>query len=358
MTEESKWRPAASSIQGPESGAALLNTLLAMVVLSMMTVILYNQLSELQDTLAIRTWKVKAEAAAESAVVQAGLKLMDDSAWRAGEDTVPEHMLRLGDADARLTTEHVRPPDLVRLTAVGRYRRGRSRIVREVRLSDIGLFALAARKRINLDFGTILDGPVSAAEGITLGRGVGIPPENRGVSVISGREVTMSGYYPTVRVYRTAEPLPEIAKIDLDAVKGKYETRIANSVLTDAKLAGRSILRDGSLTIIGGTFGDVSIFVAGDLRLMGAPQVDSKGDTPVFIVEKDFVANLSGAEIRGVIYVGGKATIRGQSVITGTIVADEIDIADGVTVRAFDRDTGRKRPDASFFKRGIELRVP
>lgn len=349
---------AAWNVHVPESGAALLNTLLAMLVLSMMTAVLYNHLSELQDSLAIRTWKVRAEAAAESAIVQAGLKLTDDSSWRAGEDTSPEHQLRLGDAGARLTTEHIRPPDMIRLTAVGRYRRSRSRIVQEAQLADISLFALAARKRINLDFGTALDGPVTAVEGITLGRGVGMAPENRGISLICGRDVTVSGYYPTVRVFQSAVPPPDVPNIDLDMMKAKYETRIANSALTDAKIAGRSILRDGSLTIVGGTFGDVSIFVAGDLRLMGAPQVDSKGDTPVFIVEKDLVANFSGADIRGVIYVGGKATIRGQSVITGTIIADEIDIADGVTVRSFDRDTTRKRPPASFFKRDIALSVP
>lgn len=341
-----------------QAGAALINTLLALVVLSAMMTILYDQMNELQNSLAIRTWRVKAEAAAESAVVQAGVKLLDDSAWKAGEDTTPEHMLRLTDVDARISTEHIRPPDIIKLTAVGRHRRGRSRVVRMAGLSDVTLFGLAARRRIALDWGATLDAHVTAADDVRIGRGVSVPFGSPTVSVICGREVSMNGYLPLVRAFESAAPMPEIPTLNLDEIKKTYGTSIANPVLTEMKLAGRSILREGSLTIIGGEFNDVSIFVAGDLRLVGEMKIVSKGDTPVFFVEKDLRANFSGAEMRGVIYVGGKATIRGPSSITGTIIAEEIDIADGVTVRSFERDTSRDRPAPSFFKRGIAISVP
>lgn len=341
-----------------QKGAALIYVLFALLVLSAMSTMLYELLNELRTGLGGWTWKAKAEAAAESSVAVAELKLLDDPAWRAGEDTTPEFETRVGDAGARLKTAHLRPPDMVEVTAVGRHRQGRSRIVRRIRLSDPTLYALLAGKRAVFEFGTTLDGAVAAGEEIRIGRGVGVPQSAPPVSLVSGRQISPTGVAPYFRPYESADPMPDIPVLNLAEIKNKIETRIANSELADVKLAGRQILRDGSLTILDGAFDDVSIYVAGDLRIIGAPKMDSKGDTPVFIVEKNLIANFSGADIRGVIYVGGKATLRGQAVITGTIIADEIDIAGGVTVRAFDRDPSRKRPEAGFFKRDVEIGVP
>lgn len=341
-----------------QTGAALVNTLLALVVLSSMTALLYSQLSELRTALGAWTWKIKAEAAAESAVAEASLKLIDDPAWRAGEDTWPEFQSRVGDAQARLTTRHIRPPDLVEMTAVGRHRQGRSRAIRRIRILDPTLFALIARRRAALEFGVTLDGPAAAGEEIRLGRGIRAAPNSGGVSLVSGRRISVTGSDPAFNLFESADPMPVVPVLELDRLKSAYAARIANSTLTDVNISGRNILRDGSLTLVGGKFSDISIYVAGDLRLMGAPEIIARGDTPVLIVEKDLIANFSGADIRGVIYVGGKATLRGQSVITGTLIAEEIDIADGVTVRAFNRDASRPRIERGFFTREISIGVP
>ncbi len=335
-----------------ERGAALIYVLIAVAAMLGMMGVVFAQLSEVRTAIGTWEWTRKARAAAESAIEVAQLKLMDDPAWKVGEDTVPEYDVALTDAQARVKTERVRFPDLVKLTAVGRYRGGRGRIERTAQITDPTLFALIAQKRIELEFGTGLWGTASAGEGITIARGVSFKSVTDVPTLISGKDVTYDVAYPEVRTYESAGSLPTDA-LNLDDLKKTYETRIADGTLADIKLAARRLLRDGSLTIVNGEYSDVSLFVAGDLRMTGSPKFSSKGDTPIIIVEKDFTATFSGAEISGVIYVAGKVTLRGQATITGTIIADEIDVADGVTIQSFQEDPVTKPPPRSFFKREI-----
>ncbi len=335
-----------------ERGAALIYVLIAVAAMMGMMGVVFAQLSEVRTAVGTWEWTRKARVAAESGIEVAQLKLMDNPAWKAGEDTMPEYNVALTDAQARVKTDRVRFPDIVTLMAVGRHRGGRGRIERTAQITDPTLFALIAQKRIALEFGTGLWGTASAGEGITVGRGVSFKSVVGVPTLISGKDVTYDVAYPEVRTYESARSLPA-ASLKLDEIKKIYETRIVDGTLADAKIAGRRFLRDGSLTIVDGEYSDVSLFVAGELRMTGSPKFASKGDTPIVIVEKDFTANFSGAEIRGVMYVGGKVTLRGQAVITGTIIADEIDVGDGVTIQSFQEDAATKPPPQSFFRREI-----
>ncbi len=336
-----------------QGGAALIYVLIALAALSAMMGLVFDNLSELRTALGTWTWKVKAEASAESALEVASLKLLDDPLWKAGEDTAPEMQIQMTDAQSRLQTAHMRIPDLVKLTAIGKHRGGRHRAVRTTQIIDPTRFVLIGRKRVSLQFGTTVRGSVLAGEDIDVDRGVDLKSLAGVTSLLSGKQIHLTVAYPNLLTYENARLLPMPTPIDIDELKKLYATQIAGSVLTDVKLAGISVLKDGALTIVDGGFSDVSMFVTEDLHLMGAPKMSAKGDTPILIVQKNLIANFAGAEIRGIIYVGGKVTLRGQGVITGTIIAEEIDAGGGIAIQSFDEDAAKKRPTASFFKREI-----
>ena len=334
-----------------DSGTAMLYTLMALMVLSIFLSMIYDRVLRLMRSSLEWQWREKAQAAAESGSAASEARLLEQPTWSAGEDPgrAPEWKFTLDGSDIRVRTERFRIPDIVWIFSSSVHKRAKKEVVRPLKIDDPTLFALMARRNISLGLGSIVTGSIYASH-IKLEEGSEVVE-----SVISSGGLDITESHKDANIFDDAASPPEVPDIDLKTLTAVWTQPLMTATLPDTPMMPGRYAAAGDLTIQNASETDVSIRVAGNLRLDGRVNLryTTASDTPILVVGKDLTGTLSGAKIRGVIFVAGKVTLKGEGLITGMIIADEIDLAAGVVVQSFDALPNDPRPAASFCKRRV-----
>lgn len=332
-----------------DRGSALIYTLLTLTVISIFLSVIYERVLGLMRSSRDWLWTEKALVAAESGTAAVEARLLDDPVWSAGEGAAPEFRFVLDESEITVRTERFRPPDIVWIFSKGQYKRLKKETVRPVIISDPTLFALLSRKTVHLGMGTIVTGAV-------FGSNVRTDEGSEVVgSIIAGGELDIAHRNPETFLFDSASLPPIVPELELRRHAKKWPKKLQEETLSGSTLQGGHYVKTGDLVLKDATETSVSIWVSGNLRLEGKVTLRAVPgtDTPVLVVEKDLSGILAGAVISGVIYVRGKVSLKGEGLLTGTLIADEIDLSDGVVVQSFDAVPNEKRPVAAFWKRQV-----
>ncbi len=337
-------------LSGGQNGSILVYTLLSLIVFSMVLSVVYDQLIGIMKSSRDWLWKEKALVAAESAAAAAEGRLLVDPAWSAGEEGGSEWQFTLDDASAQIRTERFRMPDVIWIFAGGRYKREEKNMVRPIIVRDATLFAVMARNDLNVGFGSIVQGSVygdsiSIADG---GEVVG--------GIISTGEIEIAHRPRETVLFDSATTPPLVPWIKSDQYTAQWPRPWSEHHPGDTAPGRRFYVQAGDLTLQDFAESNVSIRVGGNLTLNGKINMrfDPADDTPILFVEKNLTGTLSGARIRGVIYVNGSVSLKGEGLITGTLIARDVALGQGVVVQSFDAVPTDPRPPASFWPRRIQ----
>lgn len=332
-----------------QRGTAMVYTLLALLVLSIFLSIVYERVIDLMRSSRDWLWKEKVLVAAESGLAMSEARLLDDPFWVSGDGAAPELKFSLDDAEVVLRTVRFRVPDIVWTFSTGSYKREKKEVVRPVKIDDPTLFAMLARKEIRLGLGTIVRGSIFGSD-IRTESGSDVAG-----SIISTGGLDIEKEHPEAMVFDSAVSPPDVPSIDLKRVSKSWTKKVEGTVLASPAPDTGMYAAAGDFTIRDAALSGVSLWIPGNLTLEGKVVIrgQADADTPVLVVEKNLTGTLAGARIRGVVVVRGKATLRGEGLITGTLIADEIDLSGGVVVQSFDAVPNEKRPRARFWKRTV-----
>lgn len=332
------------------AGTVMIYTLLALLVLSIFLSIVYEKVIDLMRSSRDWIWREKALVAAESGTAAAEARLSENPFWAAGDGLNPELVFTLDESEIVVRTERFRPPDIIWVFSTAFYKRAKKETVRPILIEDPTLFALLAHRSVSLGFGTIVTGAVAGST-VRIAEG----GEVYG-SVISSGSLDIAKEQKEAAVFDSAASPPIVPSLDLNPFAQSWTKMISGPRLPPEPLKAGYYMAPGDLTIKDARETDVLIRVAGNLNLEGAVDLryTSVTDTPILIVGKDLTGTLSGARLRGMIYVAGKVKLKGEGLITGTIIADEIELGQGVVVQSFDAVTNLPRPTPQFWKRRVK----
>ncbi len=277
-------------------------------------------------------WKEKSVAAAESGSAAAESMLIRDPGWLAGQGNDPELRFTLDQCDITVRTERFRIPDVVWIFSTGKFRKDRRETVRPVIIEDPTLFAAIGRQSVRLGAGAIVTGSVTAPL-VRLEEGCEVVG-----SVVSERDALVAKKQSEAIIFDSAlspPPFPAVRRPDWTGT-------------------GYSV-RTGDVTIRNTTETALFLMVTGNLELAGKViwRAPAGADTPIFFVEKNLTGRLNGSKLRGTIYVRGRVMLTGEGLITGSIIADEIDLSEGVVVESFDAVPNVARPTPAFWTRRV-----
>lgn len=334
-----------------QSGSALVYTLLTLTVLSIFLSIIYERVIGLMRSSREWLWTEKALVASESGLALAESHLLQNPGWSAGENSTPEVRLALDESDITIRTDRFRPPDIIWLFSTGSYRNKRKDTVRPVMVHDPTIFSMMARRKVRLGSGTIVTGSIFGAD-VRLEEGTEVVG-----SIISSGTLLTAREQTSAMVFDSVAAVPEVPDLNLKSLAAAWSQTIPGTTIESTLTPGayRSV---GDVTIRNATETAVLLLVQGSLALEGRVilRASPSADTPVLIVEKNIIGTLSGARIWGTIYAGGKVSLKGEGLIVGTIIADEIEISDGVVVQSFESMQAASRAAPAFWKRKI-LRI-
>ncbi|MBI4179326.1 polymer-forming cytoskeletal protein [bacterium] len=336
------------AMRGSQRGSALVYTLLTVAMLSLFTSIIYDRLLNLMKSSRDWLWKERARAAAESGTAVAMSRLVDDPYWSA-EESVADDPLKfvLDDAAVSVRTKRFRPPDIIWIFASGSYQRERKETVEPLLISDPTLFAVLARRGVRLGPGSIVTGPVS-------GGSVRMEDASEVVgSVISSGDLRMDADFREALVFDSVASPPVVPVIDPAVLRAGWTRKFPTDLPADSAIRPGRYLHSGDLTLSNVTRRGVSLYVTGNLILEGNVKLEGREDTPVLIVGKNLTGSLKGCRIRGVVYVTGRTELRGEGLITGTLISDEADLSAGAVVQSFDAVINAPRPSPNFFGRKV-----
>lgn len=326
----------------------MIYTLLSLLVLSMFLSIIYERVIDLMRSSRDWLWMEKALVAAESGSALSEARLLADPRWSAGEGQIPSLKFSLDGADVEVRTEKLRAPDVVWIFSTGMYKRSKKETVRPVKLEDPLLFAVMAHRSVKLGSGTIITGSVYGSH-VRMEEGSEVVG-----NIISSGALDLASEQKEASIFDSATTPPEVPLLDLKPF-GQSWTQTVSDKNSSVSLKPGYYLTPGDLTLRDVVETNVSIRVAGSLKLEGKVlmRFTEASDTPILIVGKNLEGTLAGARLRGVIYVGGKVSLKGEGLITGTLIADEIDLSNGVVVQSFDASPNEKIPPAGFWKRRV-----
>lgn len=328
-----------------ERGSALVYTLFSVAILSMFTTMIYERVLGLMHGSRDWLWKERARAAAESGVAAAQAHLLANPIWTAG-DAVNREVLKftLDGSEVEVRTEKFRQPDVIWIFSTGGFRKEKKETVQPIMLIDPTLFALMAKKSARMGAGSIVTGALYGRR-VKLEEGAEVVG-----SIISTGKSDMADEQAEAVVFDSTSSPPPVPELDVKTASAAWRQKFPSSA---SDLGPGHYIHGGDLTLKDVSETGVSICVTGDLVLDGNVKLESSEDTPVLFVGKNLTGTLKGGRIRGVIYVQGKVKLKGQGLITGTLIADEIDISDGVVVQSFDAVSNTGRPVARFWKRRV-----
>ncbi len=333
---------------GSERGSVMIYTLLSLLVLSMFLALIYERVIDLMRSSRGWLWTEKALASAESGSALAEARLLADPRWSVGEGHNPSLKFTLDEADVEVRTEKLRPPDIVWIFSTGVYKRSKKETVRPVKVEDPLLFALMAHRSVKLGPGTIVTGSVYGSH-VRMDEGSEVVG-----NIISSGSLDLASEQKEASIFDSATTPPEVPLLDMKPF-GQSWTQTVSDKNSAGSLKPGYYMTPGDLTLRDVTETNVSIRVAGSLKLEGKVlmRFTSPVDTPILIIGKNLEGTLAGAKLRGVIYVGGKVSLKGEGLIIGTLIADEIDLSGGVVVQSFDASPNEQIPPAGFWKRRV-----
>lgn len=332
----------------PRRGSILVYTLLSLVVLSMVMSVVYDRLISVMRSSRNWLWKEKALVSAESGAAATEGRLLANPAWSAGENNAPEWQFKMDDAEIQVRTERFRPPDVVWIFSTGRYKKEQRDLVRPVIVRDPTLFAVMARNELRMGLGSIVEGSVygddvEIAEG---GEVLG--------SIISIGAIRIARRPPETILFDSATTPPLVPDLKTDRIAKTWTRQWQADPKKDTASRGGLVFHRGDLALENFSGSNLSLRVDGNLTLNGKVDLrfDPPADTPILVVGKDLTGTLTGSKIRGVIYVTGKVSLKGEGLIVGTLIAEDIELGQGVVIKSFD-GAGGLRPPPGFWPRQV-----
>lgn len=321
----------------------------------MMMSVVYERVIGLMRSSRDWLWKERVQVAVESGSAMVEACLLEYPGWAAGEGSAPDIRFLMDESEISVRTERFRPPDIVWIFSTAKFKRLKRDTVRPVQISDPTIFALVARRGIRLGSGAIVTGSV-------VGSTVRLESGSEVVgSVISRGELFADGRPAEAVFFDSAMAPPKSPVLDLKMISKSWPRQLPEKSLVGGALTGSAVdtgyfRHAGDLRFSELDEQSVFLWVEGNLTIDGKSKLRApkSADTPVLVVEKNITGQMKGGRIEGVIYVEGTVTLRGECLITGTIIADEIDIAEGVVVESFDVVPNAPRPAAAFWKRQVK----